>query len=242
MKIKSILLSLLTLALVFSGPLHSAPKKKVDDPHQTAAGFFDLHVCNWPDRPLFFLALFSTTQFDNVASVEVVSPVGQSLGTLNLERYKVVKKKGKPEKRIFITQIPVPKGAMDGWYLGKVTLRNGRRYEARDRVLIQSMGRASNTRPAHESQNIPVPKELRWDAIPGAKYYQVFIHDLWDDGKLIHTSKFINTPRYILPKGLLQKDGWYAWRVHARDVNEDVELGDFNHGSLNTEVNFTTKH
>ena len=28
------------------------------DKHYSKAGFFDIHVCNWPNQPLFFMALF----------------------------------------------------------------------------------------------------------------------------------------------------------------------------------------
>ncbi|MDH4190905.1 MAG: hypothetical protein OEW21_11950 [Betaproteobacteria bacterium] len=38
---------------------------------------------------------------------------------------------------------------------------------------------------------------------------------------------------------MLQKDGYCAWRVHARDVNEHVLFGDFNHGSLGPQMKFS---
>ncbi len=31
------------------------------DPHRNEVGFFDMHVCNWPDQPLFFLAPVTPT-------------------------------------------------------------------------------------------------------------------------------------------------------------------------------------
>ncbi len=50
----------------------------------------------------------------------------------------------------------------------------------------------------------------------------------------------LTQPRLVLPRGLLKPGGIYAWRVHARDVNENILLGDFNHGSLSAEIQFTT--
>lgn len=82
--------------------------------------------------------------------------------------------------------------------------------------------------------------ELAWLAVPGAAHYQVFIKDLWDDGKIIHSSELVTKPRLTLPPGVIKADGSYAWLVHARDVNNHVLLGDFNHGSLSREVKFST--
>lgn len=45
-----------------------------DDPHYTPTGFFDVHVCNWPEKPRFLMALFSTQYFDEVAKVPVFAP------------------------------------------------------------------------------------------------------------------------------------------------------------------------
>ena len=38
------------------------------DSHYSSVGFFDIHVCNWPDRPLFFLAVFSTYNFNDISN------------------------------------------------------------------------------------------------------------------------------------------------------------------------------
>jgi hypothetical protein len=64
---------------------------------------------------------------------------------------------------------------------------------------------------------------------------------MWEDSKIIHTSKLLNKPEFEMPKNLLQPGGWYKWRVHGRDVNENVILGDFNHGSLSGEFSFTVE-
>ena len=75
------------------------PSKK--DPHYTDVGFFDIHVCNWPDQPAFFMSLFSTTKFDLLKEIRVFKPDGDVLVTLGLDRYNLVQKPGKPEKRVF---------------------------------------------------------------------------------------------------------------------------------------------
>jgi hypothetical protein len=185
------------------------------------------------------MALFSTTDFDSVQKIEVFFPDGQPLKDLDLGRYRVVRKKAKPEKRVFISQIPVPAGAPDGWYNARVTMKNGTKYQARDMVHLQLMPWAQKITPTNEAE-VPVPAELSWEALPGAKYYKVFIRDQWDDGRQIFESKLLTEPRLVPPPGLLKPDGWYAWRIHARDINEDISLGDFNYGSLSGEAEFTT--
>jgi hypothetical protein len=42
-----------------------------------------------------------------------------------------------------------------------------------------------------------------------------------------------------LPPGLIEDGGYYSWLIHARDINEDIKLGDFNSGSLSTPVTFS---
>ena len=83
-----------------------------------------------------------------------------------------------------------------------------------------------------------VPEKLTWEPVPGAGFYQVFIRDLWNDSKLIHTSKLLTRPELELPPGLLQQGGYYSWIIHARDTNSHILLGDFNHGSLNKSATF----
>lgn len=83
-----------------------------------------------------------------------------------------------------------------------------------------------------------MPKRLKWDPIPGAKFYQVFIRDKWED-KLVFSSKLIKESEVVLDQGILQPGGYYGWRIHARDDDGNVLLGDFNHGSLNPEATFT---
>lgn len=49
------------------------------DPHYNDAGFFDIHVCNWPGRPLFLMPLFSTEHFSEVQQIEVMDPAGKTI-------------------------------------------------------------------------------------------------------------------------------------------------------------------
>ncbi len=229
------------LACLLCAPLLQADEKqdqRASDPHYTDAGFFDIHVCNWPDRPTFFMILFSTVDFSLVRRIEVFTPENEPLAELDLGRYRTIEKKDAPEKRVFINQVDVPAGAGNGWYSARVTLADGSEYSARDFVKLTRMQQISGQVPANESE-VPMPRSLSWDPAPGAGFYQVFIRDLWDEGKLIHTSKLLDRPELLLPEGLLEPGGLYSWIVHARDTNEDVLLGDFNHGSLNRPATFS---
>lgn len=207
--------------------------------HRIELGFFDIHVCNWSDRPLFLMALFSTSRFDDITAIEILDPEGRALGTLDTSQYRLTRTAGQPEKRVFIRQIAVPAGARDGWYAARVTARNGATFIARDFVVMSRLPIAEGTQPAPGSEDVTMPSELRWHAIRGAKHYQVFVQDLWDGEKLIYTSPLLDEPRAPLPVGLLKAGGYYAWRIHARDVNEHELLGDFNHGSLGPVMKFS---
>ena len=85
------------------------------DPHYGPAGFFDIHVCNWPGRPLFFMPLFSTARYAEIQSVEVLTPAGELLTRLDLERYRTIKQDKQPDKRVFIQELDVPAAAANGW-------------------------------------------------------------------------------------------------------------------------------
>lgn len=207
--------------------------------HRIELGFFDIHVCNWSDRPLFFMALFSTTRFDDIAAIEILDPDGRALGSLDTSQYRLNRTAGQPDKRVFIRQIAVPGGARDGWYSARVTARNGATFIARDFVVLSRLPIAEGPQPAPGAEDVALPSELRWQAIGGARHYQVFIQDLWDEEKLIYTSPLLAEPRAPLPAGLLKAGGYYAWRIHARDVNEHELLGDFNHGSLGPVMKFS---
>ena len=208
------------------------------DPHYNEAGFFDIHVCNWPDRPVFFMPLFSTTHGDAVRRIEVLAPDGRSLVDLDLGRFRHIEQQGKPDKRVFINQVDIPPGASDGWYAARITLDDGRRFTAKDYVAISRLAQAGGQAPA-DGAEVAMPDTLRWQPVPGAGFYQVFIRDLWDDDRLIYTSGLLERAELVLPPGLLKPGGYYSWIIHARDTNEDVMLGDFNHGSLNRAATFT---
>lgn len=210
------------------------------DPHYTPAGFFDIHICNWPDRELFFMPLFATTRYSEVTGIEVRHPDGNTLIPLNLRKFKVLKPKGKPEKHVFITQIDVPDGASDGWYSATISLADGTKFTAKDYVLVSRLPRPSAINPPDGAEQIPVPEQLTWSAVGQGSYYQVFIRDVWDDSKLIYTSKLLREPELAVPPGLLQPDGLYSWKIHARDTTEDVLLGDFNKGSMSRGATFST--
>jgi hypothetical protein len=204
---------------------------RADDPHYTEAGFFDLHVCNWPERPPLFLAVFTSTRFADVTSVTVFDPAARPLLSFNLQNYRdAPPAPGKPPKRIYLKDIDVPPGATDGWYKARIELKNGRRIWARDYVRLVSLPRATNLRVER------APLRLRWDAVPGARFYKVTVRDTWQNGKPVYSSRLLTAPELPIPNGVLEADGIYTWRVNSRDSNEDPKLGDFNHGSLSDEA------
>ena len=211
------------------------------DPHYTAVGFFDVRICNWPDQPRFVQVLFSTAKYDVVRKVDVLDPDGNRMGTLGLERYRRIKQKNGSEKRVFITSFPLNPAAKEGWYTARITTSDGKVYLARDLVMIRTLPAARNPQPADNAENIAAPDYLSWDAVPGAKAYQVFVHDIWEDEAMVFRSQHLTENRVKLPKGLLKPEGYYMWRVHARDVDEDVDFGDFNHGSLSPFFKFSVR-
>jgi len=215
-----------------------ASESPPQDPHRNEAGFFDIHVCNWPKRPLFFMALFSTTRFSELVSVEILDPDNRHIGYLDITRYRPVNNASTPEKRAFISQFDVPADAADGWYQSVVTLKDGSRHRARDFVVVHSMDRPLAINPPDAAENIARPKLLQWQAVAGAKYYQVFIRDEWE-GKLVYESGLLARNELAVPDELLVAGGYYSWIIHARDINESVLLGDFNHGSLSPSMTFS---
>jgi len=229
--------SMLAAGCLLSGPAHAANE---GDPHHTPAGFFDIHVCNWPDKPRFLMALFSTLRFDEVARVSVFAPGGAHVGDLDLARFRAFKTAQGQQKRAFIAHFDLPEKAVDGWYRAEVSLKDGCRVEARDYVIHHLMAQPTATQPAPGAGGVSASTELRWAPIPGAKYYEVFLRNDWD-GIESTASGLLTESRYKPPKGMLQSGGEYVWRIHARDSDGNVLLGDFNHGSLSPEMRFTVK-
>ena len=232
---------LLIIASISVAPIKAqdAPSGPVADPHYNGVGFFDIHICNWPDRPLHVMALFSTTHFDDLDSVEILMPNQKPVGQLGLSKFRLTQTKDKKEKRVFISRFDMPAVASDGWYIAKIKMKNGKTYLAKDYVIIHSMPWVTDINPPNGAEDIPIPAELSWKPVPGAKYYQVFIRDLWK-AKLVYTSKPLDKPHLKLPKGLIEPGGEYEWRIHAREGGENSLLGDFNHGSLTNAAFFST--
>jgi hypothetical protein len=238
--LKSIATAVALLGCVFwLVPGHAAENTHQGDVHYTEAGFFDLHVCNWPDRPPFYMAVFSTRRFGEVSEVEVYRPDGRLLGRVDMSTYTPGTGAGKPEKRIYITHFAIPTDARDGWYTARIGLSDGRRYLAKDFVIHSLLPLAGGFYPGDGVELPDPPVELSWRPVAGAQRYMVTIRDRWQDDRNIYTSSLLSEPKLVLPPNLLTRGGWYAWRVHARDVNEHTLLGDFNHGSLSEEVSFT---
>ena len=211
------------------------------DRHYTSAGFFDIHVCNWPDQTLFYMPLFSTTRYAEVHSIEVRYPDGRLLVRLDLNRYKILHPKGKPEKHVFMQHVDIPSGATNGWYEAEITLNSGEKVKARDYIEIIKMPHPVGMQPPDGAEDIDVPRELTWKTTNGAGFYEVFIHDIWKDDRLIYTSKLLTEPRLELPANLIQPGGYYRWIVHARDINVDIRLGDFNSGSMSRPAMFSVR-
>jgi hypothetical protein len=230
------------LACLIQGGQAAAQGKGVpdaDDPHYTDVGFFDIHVCNWPGQPLFFKSIFSTTQYASIEKIEVLYPDGAMVTTMDLAKYRLAAQAGKSEKRVYMKDSVVPPHSPEGWYSARITMNDGKIYTARDFVSVKTLPLPGKTAPPPDAHDIALPAELSWDAVEGAKHYQVFIRDLWDGEKLIFSSEILDKPKVALPPGLLVRGGLYSWRIHARDVNEDKALGDFNHGSLGREQQFS---
>ena len=235
---KNFTIGILLLFLV--APLSATDMEPVldSDPHRNELGFFDLHVCNWPDRPKFYKSLFSSTRFNDIAKMEIFMPDGRLLGELSLDSYMKIAKKGKPEKRVFLNDIDVPEEATTGWYKIRVTTADGRTYQARDYVILSPLQRVDYVSPADGATDVTMPKELSWEPVAGAAYYQVYLREAFEN-RMIVSSKLLSEPRYVFKPGELKPGGYYTWSVHARDVNEHILLGDFNHGSLSRKFEFS---
>ena len=228
-------------ALAAGGLLNGTPYAGNEgDPHYSPAGFFDIHVCNWPEEPRFLMALFSTPRFDEVAKVEVYTPDGTHIGDLDTNRFRAFKTQSGQAKRAFIAHFDLPDKVVDGWYRAVITLNDGSRMEARDYVIHQFMAQPTGIWPAPNAHDVPASTVLRWDPVPGAKYYEVFLRDDWA-GVKADDSGLLTEPRFAPPPGQLQSGGEYVWRIHARDSDGNVLLGDFNHGSLSPEMRFTVR-
>jgi hypothetical protein len=232
---------LLSITTATAEEATTAPaNNKANDPHYTPAGFFDIHVCNWPDRELFFMPLFSTVRYDELAAIDVYYPDGTTLTSLPLDKYMVLKRKNKPTKRVFMSEIDIPQSAVDGWYTATIKLTDGTEITAKDYVIITALPRVSETNPPDGAEDVQLPVKLSWTPVKEGRFYQVFIRDVWNESKLVYTSKLLDKPELVVPADILEPDGLYSWKVHSRDINEDVKLGDFNKGSMTPALTFST--
>lgn len=208
------------------------------DPHRNTMGFFDMHICNWESRPLFFKSLFSTTKFKDIESMKVYSPDGKKIVDLDMSAFKQIERKGKPIKRVFMRDTDVPAGSKSGWYSITVQTKDGKEYRARDYVVMNRIGRVGALSPADGAEDVKMPAELKWKPVPGAAHYKVFVRDGFENTMLVK-SKLVQKPQLVLKPGVLKAGGYYIWQVHARDVNENIILGDFNSGSVNKWMEFS---
>ena len=187
-----------------------------DDPHYNKIGFFDIHICNWPARPEFFKVLFSTTQYENVESMKVFTSDDTLLVKLDKRKFRTLKRKSKPDKRVFMLEVDVPKKAPSGWYYIKVNMKDGKTYQAKDYVIISIIETAQNLKPTDEDEEIQLPVTLKWSPVLGAQYYQAFVRDVWT-GELIYKSKLLSTAETKIPEGLLE-----ACLLYTSDAADEV--------------------
>ena len=222
-----ILTSLLTLGRSYAGN----PLELSNDPHYNDAGFFDIHICNWPERPNFFKVLFSSEKYEQVKSMDVYTPDNQLLVSLDKQKFRTLKRKNKPNKRVYILDIDIPEHASSGWYKLDIELNDGSMHHAQDYVVMTKLEKVSEMTPSGDEEEFDLPITLKWKPVPGSMYYQAFIRDAWT-GKLVFKSKLISTPEVRVPDDKLEPGGYYSWSVHSRDANEHVLLGDFHMGSM----------
>jgi len=229
----------LLICTVLFVPLFSfadfSPELNVD-PHYNELGFFDIHLCNWPERPNFFKVLFSSTHFEKIDSMKVYAPDDSLLVQLEKSKFIQIKRKGKADKRVYILDLDAPDKVATGWYRIEIKTTDGQDYQARDYVVASRMSRATAMQPSADEERV-LPVTLKWKPVAGAQYYKVFVRDAWQD-KLVFTSKLIADAEVQLPDGKLEPGGYYSWAVHARDTNEHILLGDFHMGSMSKKAFF----
>lgn len=208
------------------------------DPHVNEMGFFDMHLCNWPDRKRFFKILFSTARYDDVDRMEVFTPEGDSLAVLGKKGFMHLRRKNKPDKRVFLLNLDVPDTATTGWYSIKVYDKKGQEYQAQDYVIMSRLQRAGGMSPAGDTEKVSLPVTLKWTAVPGANWYKVYVRDVWTD-EMVFSSKLVSKPVVEIPADKLEPGGDYSWSIHSRDTNEHILLGDFHMGSMSEKALFS---
>lgn len=209
----------------------------INDPHSNALGFFDIHICNWPERPNYFKVLFETEKYQYIDSMSVYTPDDKLLVTLDNTKFLSQKRKYRPEKRFFILDIDVPEFATTGWYSIDVKTKNGQSFKAKDYVIMSRLQRVSQMTPSGDDVVVRLPVVLQWKTVPGAYYYQVYVRDAWTD-ELVYTSDTTEKNATRIPNNMLEAGGYYYWRVNARDLKGSILLGDFHMGSMSEKAYF----
>lgn len=228
----------MALLMLASGGVQGEPVPVLQqDPHVNELGFFDMHVCNWPERPQFFKILFSTPQYARVQDMVVFDPKGRELTRLQKQRYRPLERMGKPPKRVYMLDLEAGDDIVGGWYSIRVTDLDGKVHIARDLVPRTRLQGVRKVVPTDGAQAVKLPLKLTWDRVPGAQFYQVYVRDAWSD-ELVFQSKLLDRNEIAIPAGRLEPGGSYQWSVHARDVNEHILLGDFHNGSMSQKFRF----
>ncbi|RME23909.1 MAG: hypothetical protein D6806_10460 [Deltaproteobacteria bacterium] len=168
--------------------------------------------------------------------MRVYDPKGRLLVRLDKARFRLLRRKGKPDKKVFMQDVDVEGRIPDGWYRIEVEDNNGNIHRGWDYVLGVRLQRAEGMRPSGD-EALRSPPVLQWSDVPGAAFYQVFVYDAWTES-VKYTSPLITEPRLDLSKAGLEPE-YYYWRVHARDVNGHVLLGDFQSGSMSGRAYFS---
>ncbi len=208
-----------------------------NDPHYNQIGFFDIHICNWPERPNYFKILFSSEKYQQIESMSVYTPDNQLLANLDRAKFRTLKRKNKPNKRVYLLDLDVPEIASTGWYKIDIKTDDGSIYHAKDYVIMSRLEKTSEMSPSDDREfNLPVT--LKWKPVAGSQYYQAYVRDAWTE-KLVFRSKLTDTPEVKIPEHKLKPGGDYYWTVHSRDINEHVLLGDFSMGSMSEKTIFT---
>lgn len=236
--INKLLVTGISLVLFIQANVFAEESVKLEkDPHYSPLGFFDIHLCNWPERPNYFKILFSSDKYKQIDSMDIYTPENKLLASLDKTKFRTLKRKNKPNKRVFLLDIDVPEIATTGWYKVDIKTDNGGSYQAKDYVIMTRLKKATDMSPA-DDEEYPLPVTLKWKPVAGAQYYQAFIRDTWTE-KLVFKSKLISKPEVKVPEGRLEPGGDYYWTVHSRDTNEHILLGDFHMGSMSEKSTFS---
>lgn len=144
------------------------------------------------------------------------------------------------DKKVFINQIPLPKNTIKGEFTATVITNNKQVHHYADLMFLdKKVSSAKIDFPANNASKISTTPTLKWIAPENGQYYQIFIKDNWT-GESIYSTKTLYQTEFKVPDNLLKNDDWYAWKVHAKDMDETILYGDFNAGSLSEYHNFTT--